>query len=221
LQAPIGILGGTFDPIHFGHLRMAQELCEELQLAGVRFIPAASPPHRDQPQSATAHRVAMTRLAIAGNPAFTLDTRELDRSGPSYTIDTLTDLRAELGADIPLCLLIGGDAFLGLTTWHRWRELPDMAHIVVAHRPGAVPSETAMAHELRTLWQKRRADDPSSLCTSPAGNILLHRITALDISASAIRSTLRHGRSVRYLLPDAVSDYIQTHHLYQKESHGT
>jgi nicotinate-nucleotide adenylyltransferase len=221
LQAPIGILGGTFDPIHFGHLRMAQELYEELQLVCVRFIPASSPPHRGQPQSAITHRVEMTRLAIARNPAFTLDMRELARPGPSYTFDTLTELRAELGPDTPLFLLVGGDAFLGLTTWHRWRELPDMAHIVVAHRPGAVPSEAAMAEELRALWQKRRTDDPASLRTSPAGNILLHRITALDISASAIRSTLRHGRSVRYLLPDAVNDYIQTHHLYQKESHGT
>lgn len=221
MQAPIGILGGTFDPIHFGHLRMAQELYEDLQLAGVCFTPAASPPHRDQPQSAATHRVAMARLAIAGNPAFTLDTRELHRPGPSYTIDTLTDLRVELGADIPLCLLIGSDAFLGLTTWHRWRELLGLAHIVVAHRPGAVPSEAVMVDELRTLWQKHRSDDPASLHTSPAGNILFRRITALDIAASAIRSTLRHGRSVRYLLPDAVSDYIQTHHLYQKESHGT
>jgi len=220
LQA-IGILGGTFDPVHFGHLRMAQELRDELQLASVRFVPAASPPHRDQPQTAAAHRVAMTRLAIAGNPAFSLDTRELDRPGPSYTFDTLTELRAELGRDTPLCLLVGGDAFLGLPTWHRWRELLDLAHIVVAHRPGAIPSEAAMADELRALWEKRRTDDPASLHRSPAGNILLHRITALDIAASAIRSTLRHGRSVRYLLPDAVSDYIQTHHLYQKEPHGT
>jgi nicotinate-nucleotide adenylyltransferase len=221
LQAPIGILGGTFDPIHFGHLRMAQELYEELQLACVRFIPAARPPHRGQPQSTTDHRAAMTQLAIAANSAFTLDMRELDRPGPSYTVDTLTELRAELGADTPLCLLVGGDAFLGLPTWHRWQELLGLAHIVVAHRPGAFPSEAAMAEELRTLWQKRRTDDPSSLRTSPAGNILLHRITALDISASAIRTILRQGRSVRYLLPDAVSDHIQTHHLYQKESNGS
>ncbi|HQR61314.1 MAG TPA: nicotinate-nucleotide adenylyltransferase [Methylophilaceae bacterium] len=217
----IGILGGTFDPIHFGHLRMAQELYDELHLANVHFVPAASPPHRDQPQTTTTHRVAMTRLAIATNPAFTLDTRELGRPGPSYTFDTLSELRAELGADKPLCLLIGGDAFLGLPTWHRWRELLAHAHIVVAHRPGAVPSEAAMSEELRALWRQHGTDNPAHLHASPGGSILLHRITALDISASSIRASLRQGGSVRYLLPDAVADFIQTYHLYQKEPHGT
>lgn len=216
MVAPIGILGGTFDPVHFGHLRMAQELCDELQLAEVRFVPAASPPHRPHPRTDALHRVEMVKLAIVGNPVFRLDARELQRDGASYTYDTLVELRSELGADAPLCLLIGGDAFLGLPTWHRWTELPGLAHIVVAHRPGAVPSEQAMPPALREQWQARRGDHPAELHDSPAGRIWLHAMTALDISASAIRSSIEQGQSPRYLLPDSVCDYINTHHLYLK-----
>lgn len=217
----IAILGGTFDPIHFGHLRLAQELYEAMGLSEVRFIPAARPPHRDQPQSATAHRVAMVQRAIAANLAFTLDTRELEREGPSYTFDTLTALREELGQQASICLLLGGDAFLALTTWRRWQELAELAHIVVAHRPGAVPSEAAMPEALRALWQKCGTKNPADLAAIPSGHMLLHPITALDISASAIREQLQQGHSPRYLLPDVVLDYIQTHHLYQKGPHGT
>jgi nicotinate-nucleotide adenylyltransferase len=216
LAAPVGILGGTFDPIHFGHLRMAQELREELRLTEVRFIPTAIPPHRPHPRTDTRHRVAMVRLAIAGNDAFRLDDRELQRGGASYTYDTLTELRTELGKDTPLCLLIGGDAFLGLPTWHRWTELSDLAHIVVAHRPGAVPSAQAMPPALREVWLARRSNEPEALTATPAGRIWVHAMTALDISASAIRDLLQHLHSPRYLLPDSVCDYIHIHHLYQK-----
>ncbi len=193
---------------------MAQELVEELRLDEVRFVPAAFPPHRPHPLTGTRHRVAMVRLAIAGNPAFRLDERELRRGGASYTVDTLTGLRGELGHETPLCLLIGGDAFLGLPTWHRWQELPGLAHIVVAHRPGAVPTEQAMAPALRALWQTRRCEVPAELHAAPAGRLWSHAMTALDISASAIRATLAQGHSPRYLLPDGVCDYIRHHHLY-------
>lgn len=221
----IGILGGTFDPIHFGHLRMAEELREKLGLERIRFIPAALPPHRASPQTDAFHRAEMVRLAIAGNSAFTLDNRELARAGPSYTFDTLTELRAELGPDVPLSLLIGGDAFFGLHTWHRWRELPDLAHIVVAHRPGAIPREDAMSPDLQQSWQSRGTAQPEDLKVSPAGKILLLPITALDISASAIRTAFMQGNSARYLLPETVRTYIDSHQLYAsqapKESHGT
>lgn len=221
----IGILGGTFDPIHFGHLRMAEELREQLGLERVRFIPAAVPPHRASPQIEAFHRAEMVRLAIAGNPAFTLDNRELARSGPSYSLDTLTELRAELGTETPLCLLIGSDAFLGLHTWHRWRELQDLAHFIVAHRPGTIPREDAMSPELRQVWQQRGTLQPADVQAMPAGRILLLPITALDISASAIRTALVEGRSTRYLMPETVRAYIDSHHLYarqaSKEHHGT
>ncbi|HSI22841.1 MAG TPA: nicotinate-nucleotide adenylyltransferase [Methylophilaceae bacterium] len=221
----IGILGGTFDPIHFGHLRMAEELREKIGLERIRFIPAAIPPHRASPQIEAFHRAEMVRLAIAGNPAFTLDNRELARSGPSYTFDTLNELRAELGADTPLCLLIGSDVYLGLHTWHRWRELLDLAHLVVAHRPGTTPKEDSMSPELRQLWQQRGTLQPADVQVTPAGRILLLPITALDISASAIRTAFMEGRSTRYLIPETVRTYIESHHLYarqaSKEHHGT
>lgn len=193
-----------------------------LGLGEVRFVPSSQPPHRPAPLASAAHRAAMTALAIAGNPAFVLDTRELARDAPSYTVDTLTALRNEWGARAPLVLLLGGDAFLNLHTWHRWRALCDFAHIVVAHRPGAIPVTEAMSAALRDLWQQHHTEDPAELRETPAGRILLKRITLLDISASEIRQTLQSGRSARYLLPDVVLDYIHTHRLYSyKETHGT
>ena len=216
----IGIIGGTFDPIHFGHLRMAQELGEALELDEVRFIPAACPPHRAEPHGTAEQRTEMVRLAIAGNPLFTLDSRELNRPGPSYMVDTLTSLRAELGATPPLYLLLGADAFLGIPSWHRWQTLFELAHIAVAHRPGfALDADHAqMSPALRDAWQSRYRTTPSD---AAAGDILLREITALDISASNIRTRLRHGHSTRYLLPEAAYHYIHSQHLYEKEPHGT
>lgn len=209
----IGILGGTFDPIHCGHLRMAQELGESLGLGEVRFIPSARPPHRTEPCATAKHRAEMVRLAIAGNPLFAFDARELERAGPSYMFDTLTGLRTELGDGVPLYLLLGADAFLGLPTWHRWRELFNLAHIAVAHRPG-VPLNAAhpsMVPELRHEWQLRYSEQPAH---DACGNILLHEITALDISSSAIRAALARDSSPRYLLPEPVLGYILQHELY-------
>lgn len=210
----IGILGGTFDPIHFGHLRMAQELFEMLGLAEVRFVPAANPAHRDTPQTSAQHRAEMVALAISGNPAFTLDTRELHRAGASYTFDTLSELRTELGPEAPIVLLLGGDAFLGLPTWHRWQELADLAHIVVAHRPGTIPNAALLPEKLKDVWQRRAISNPAELHASPAGRMLMQDIPALDISASSIRGILHQGRSPRYLLPESVHSYIHSHQLY-------
>lgn len=220
MSAAVGILGGTFDPIHFGHLRMAEELADSLNLAEVRFLPSARPPHRDAPGVAAGHRAAMVGLGIAGNPRFQLDLRECERSGPSYMVDTLSSLRGELGDRRPLVLLLGADAFLGLPTWHRWQSLFELAHLAVARRPGFMlgPASPDMPATLREVWQQRIA---SALPDAAAGSILLREITALDISASHIREALRHGHSVRYLLPDAVHDYLQQHHLYEKAPHGT
>ena len=219
-MSSVGILGGTFDPIHFGHLRMAEELADSLNLAEVRFLPAARPPHRDAPRVTEAHRVAMVRLAIAHNPRFALDLRECERSGPSYMVDTLTSLREEIGTTRPLVLLLGADAFLGLPTWHRWQSLFELAHLAVAHRPGFTlgPDTPNMPQALREAWRQRHRP---TLPNAVAGSILLREMTALDISASRIRETLRQGRSARYLLPDAVHDYLQQHHLYEKAPHGT
>ncbi len=212
----IGILGGTFDPIHFGHLRLAEELAEALDIAQVRLIPAGHPPHRRRPRAGARHRLEMARLAIAGNPRFVLDEREIAKPGPSYSVDTLSALRAEMPEATPLVLFMGGDAFLGLNTWHQWQRLPDLAHLAVAHRPGfsLATWEDALPDVLRTLLSTHRCELADELLEKPAGRILLHSITQLDISASQIRARALRGKSLRYLLPDAVIAYIQENHLY-------
>jgi nicotinate-nucleotide adenylyltransferase len=207
----IGIFGGTFDPIHFGHLRLAEEMAEGLGLGRVLFIPAGQPPHRGAPRTAASHRLEMVRRAIGGNPRFDADAREVERPRPSYTVDTLTALRAEMGNAQPLWLLLGADAFLELPTWHEWRQLFDLANIAVAARPGAQQFE-AMPDPLKGDVLQRQVADGSA--AGPAGSVLWRRMTPLDISATVIRDTLaRHG-SARYLLPDAVLDYIHEHQLY-------
>ncbi|HMA11636.1 MAG TPA: nicotinate-nucleotide adenylyltransferase [Steroidobacteraceae bacterium] len=206
---PIGIFGGTFDPIHFGHLRLAEEMAEAIGLDRVLFIPAGQPPHRGAPRTAAAHRLEMVRRAVAGNPRFEADAREVNRPCPSYTVDTLSELRAELGNERPLWLLLGADAFLGLPSWHEWRRLFELAHIAVAARPGTqLLTSDAMPEELKNEVLPRRA------AAGPAGSVQLLQTTPLDISATAIRDTLAGHGSARYLLPDAVLDYIHEHQLY-------
>src|SRR5215510_7812775 len=214
--APVGILGGTFDPIHLGHLRLAEEVAQTLRLSGVRFVPSGTPPHRAQPRTAAAHRVAMVRLAVAGNPLFTVDEREVRRSGLAYTFDTLTELRGEIGTTIPVVLMVGADAFLDFATWHRWHELFGLAHVAVAHRPG-FPVERwrdAMPQPLAREYAGRLMQQPLAVHLAPAGGIAVIPFTALDISATAIRALVASGGSPRYLLPDPVLDYIRTEGLY-------
>ena len=210
---PIGVFGGTFDPVHFGHLRLAEEMADALGLERVLFIPAGQPPHRGAPRTAASHRLEMVRRAIAGNPRFVADAREVQRPQPSYTVDTLTALRAELGNEQTLWLLLGADAFLGLPGWHDWRRLFELANIAVAERPGArLMQSGAIMEPLKSeISQRQPAEGPA---IGPAGSVLLRATPPLDISATAIRDILaRHG-SARYLLPDAVLDYIHEHHLY-------
>ena len=210
--SPIGVFGGTFDPIHFGHLRMAEELAEALQLAEVRIIPAGQPPHRGVPRTPAIHRLEMARLAIAGNTRFKLDDREVREVRASYTVDTLADLRAELGAQQPIWLLMGADAFLGLSSWKEWHRLFELAHIAVAHRPGyRLVQSDALNDGLREELERRQV---SNFLEAPAGSILLRPITQLDIAATDIRNRLQAARSVRYLMPDGVLDYIQKNRLY-------
>jgi nicotinate-nucleotide adenylyltransferase len=216
-SAPVGIMGGTFDPVHFGHLRLAQEAAEILGLERVCWVPAGQPWHRAQPKAPAEHRVEMVRLAIAKNPLFELDDSEIRQTAPGYTVETLERLRMTLGADRPLVLLLGTDAFRGLTSWERWRDLFELAHIFVAQRPGHSLTPGGMRAELASEW-RRRAGTPDALRGRPAGSIVAYGTTALDISASAIRAHFAQARSPRYLLPAAVLDYIQAHGLYAKEN---
>lgn len=210
---PIGVFGGTFDPIHFGHLRLAEEMAEEAGLRQVRFIPAGQPPHRRAPHVAVTHRLEMVRRAVCGNPRFFVDAREADDPRPSYTVDTLMALRAELGEAQPLWLLLGADAFLGLPGWHNWRKLFELANIVVAERPGAsVLQSVAVPENLKNEISQRQLT--AGTVAGRAGSVLLRPMTPLAISATAIRDTLARRGSIRYLLPDAVHDYIYEHHLY-------
>lgn len=214
--APLGILGGTFDPVHYGHLRLAQEAAEKVRLDRVRFIPSGTPPHRPAPRTPAAHRLAMVRLAVAGNPLFEVDDRETHRDGPGYTVDTLRALRHESGATKPLVLLLGADAFLDLATWSRWHEIFGLAHVVIAHRPGyPVDSwQDRMPQPLAHEYSARLMRQPLAVHLAPAGGISVVAIAALDISATMIRDCLATAASPRYLLPDSVLAYIQQHALY-------
>jgi nicotinate-nucleotide adenylyltransferase len=213
LPAPVGVFGGTFDPVHFGHLRPALELRERLGMQRMLMIPCSVPPHRPQPCASAAQRLAMLERAVAGEAALEVDERELRRSGPSYMADTLATLRQELG-ETPLCLCLGVDAFLGLPEWERWETLLELAHIVVAHRPGWQLQGETLAAPLQRLLATQRSDEPDELAQHPAGRVLLQPVTQLDISATAIRGHIAAGGSARYLLPDAVWDYIRQEKLY-------
>jgi nicotinate (nicotinamide) nucleotide adenylyltransferase len=215
-RTPHAVFGGTFDPIHYGHLRLAQEMAEMLGLEKVRLIPAGQPPHRGTPTVAPKHRLEMVRLAAEDNPLFEVDGREIQKPAPSYSVETLAELRAELGPERPLVLLLGADAFLGLATWHRWEDLFDLAHIAVAQRPGYAMESwaTAMPLELRDEWENRLTHDAADIRSAAAGKIIARETTRLDISATRIRLMAAGGKNPRYLLPDAVLDYIRSNHLY-------
>lgn len=208
---PVGVLGGTFNPVHYGHLRSALELVERLQLQQLRLMPCAVPPHREAPACSAQHRAAMVDLAVAGEPRLACDSRELQREGKSYTIDSLIELRDELGADLGLYLVMGCDAVLTIDAWHRWRELLDWAHIVVIARPGwHLPQSGTVAR-----WLASHQLPAAAALERPAGGIIVEELRPLAISATEIRDLLTAGRSARYLLPEPVLDYIESHRLYQ------
>jgi nicotinate-nucleotide adenylyltransferase len=208
---PVGVFGGTFDPVHYGHLRSALELVERLELQQLRLMPCAVPPHRDVPTCSADHRAAMVELAVAGEPRLVCDSRELQRRGNSYTIDSLAELRRELGAQRSLCMVMGCDAVLELAGWHRWQELLNWAHVVVIARPGwQLPAQGVVADWL----QEHRLESPGQLCGQPCGGILIEELRPLAISSTEIRNLLAAGHSARFLLPQAVLDYIQSHSLY-------
>lgn len=211
----IGLLGGTFDPVHIGHLRAAVEVVEQFCLDELRLIPCARPPHRATPQVSADQRLAMAREAVRELPAVTVDDRELRRERPSWTIETLESLRGELGRDVQLFLLLGWDAFCGLPTWHRWTEILDFCHILVLQRPDA---DAEIPEVLRNLQAARSVVDPQQL-HGPAGQIAFVWQTPLAVSATQIRNRLAAGQSVRFLVPDGVLDYIEAHGLYRAHIH--
>ena len=212
---PIGVFGGTFDPIHYGHLRTAFEMLQALEFEEVRFMPCGDPPHRGVTFADAELRYRMVEAAIAGQDGFVADDRELHREGPSYTIDTLTELREE-HPERSLGLIVGMDAFLGLSTWHRWNELLDVAHIIVAHRPGWKAPDIGPLGELITEHGTHRVADVHN---ATKGRIHIHAVTQLEISSTEIRDLIAAGRDPRFLMPDALRNLIQENEIYMRGTH--
>lgn len=201
---PVGVFGGTFDPIHLGHLRTGFELLQRLSLAELRWIPVGDPGHREPPLASAELRLAMLRAAVADQPGFVVDDREMRRAGASFTIDTLEELRAELPGR-PLCLVLGMDAFLGFTRWRRWQDILGLAHLVVAHRPGW---ERPMEGELGGLLAARGTTLAADLHAATAGRIYVHAVTQLEISSTGLRDIITSGRDPRFLVPEPVRNII-------------
>ncbi|MFO7530405.1 MAG: nicotinate-nucleotide adenylyltransferase [Marinobacter sp.] len=205
------IYGGTFDPIHHGHLRLAIELCDRLEVERVSLVPCHIPPHRGDTGASAAQRLKLMELALQGEPRLSIDDRELRRAGASYTADTLRQLRQELGPDHPLVMVVGTDAFAGFDRWREWERIPELAHIVVVRRPGpALDPESTPAR----LLERRKVEGVGSLRSTPAGCILELDPPLLDISATGIRERIATGRSPRYLIPDSVWEEIRRQELY-------
>ena len=211
-MSPIGIFGGTFDPIHYGHLRTAFEMLQALRFGELRFVPSGDPPHRGKTYAPASLRLDMVRAATANEPRFIVDDSEVQRQGPSYTVDTLALMRQEQ-PDAPMGLILGMDAFLGLTDWHRWDEILDYAHIVVAHRPGWRAPDIGAIGELITEHGTHRIDD---LHERRDNLIYIHAVTQLEISSTEIRDLVGAGRDPRFLMPDVVRNVITETKCYQE-----
>lgn len=218
LTGVLGLLGGTFDPAHNGHRALAEAALASGAVDRVRWLPAGLPPHRAGPQASAEHRLALVELLIADQPAFELDAGEIGaaaRGEPSYTVLTLERLRRELGPRQPLALILGADAFLGLPSWHRWAEIPALAHLLVTTRPGSTLLAASLPEALRGLWDNARIDDPKQLASAPSGLIHCFPMTPLDISATELRRRLPDPDApLDGLLPPALLRYIRHHHLY-------
>ena len=213
-KSSIGLLGGTFDPIHHGHLRAAIEIYEQFQLDEIRFIPCKTPPHRTTPQSSAKNRLEMAKLAVIDTP-FTIDDREMHREGPSYTVDTLISLRKE-NPNASLCMIVGADAFLLLPTWHQWEKIIQLANIIVMYRAGCpAPDLNTLAEPLK----KHVLASHEKIIDFNCGKITQHMITSLDISASQLRHLIKTGHSTQFLLPANVLAYIEKHGLYDYPGH--
>jgi nicotinate-nucleotide adenylyltransferase len=215
----IGLIGGSFDPVHFGHLRVAEEIGERFDLQIVEFIPCMIPPHKPASSiTVPRHRIAMLRRALSGNSRFRLSEKEIKRGGVSYLYDTLAEYRKDLGAGAHLFFIMGMDSFLEIATWHRYEDLFGMAHFIVAARPGYRRPALAEILPARVARTFKRARDPGDRIQHESGTwVYFEKVSFLEISATDIRTRIASGRSVRYLLPEPVRTYIERHHLYRND----
>jgi nicotinate-nucleotide adenylyltransferase len=210
----LALFGGTFDPIHYGHLKPVEQLAKEASLDRVVLLPNNVPPHRPQPEASAQQRLQMVQLAVQGNPLFSVDARELEVDTPSYTIVTLETLRKEYGAERPLAFIIGQDSLLTLHKWHRWENLLDVCHLLVMARPGY--AEHLDTPELQDWYDQHHVDDAAKLKQQPHGFIYQAKTPLLDISATEIRHRRHEGKSFEDLVPKAVERYIESNSLYTK-----
>ena len=212
----VGIFGGTFDPIHYGHLRVAQEIVETVGLQKMYFVPAGIPRLRHSPVASSQHRVEIVRLAIQKNPDFVLDEREIYRDGVSYSIDTVREFKQEFGEEVRLCFILGADAFIKLPEWNNWKELFNLCHFIVSTRPGYSLTliKELLSKELREECSQRWVSNTESLRKDTSGLIFIASTTMLDISATSIRAHIAVGRSVRHLVPSVTVNYISENKLY-------
>ncbi|OZG71954.1 nicotinate-nicotinamide nucleotide adenylyltransferase [Hahella sp. CCB-MM4] len=212
MPSPLVVLGGTFDPVHHAHLRTALEI---QQLLGrdteVQLLPCGDPRHRAAPHASARHRLEMLRLAVSFEPGLVVSDREVNRTGATYTVDTLIELREEEGPERPIIFVMGGDAFLSLPKWHRWVEIIQLAHIMVINRPNWSNNGQG---ELSELLRRHTATNLNELTELPSGRIAECALTQLDISSTQVRALIKDGQSPRFLIPDLVLDYIRSHHLY-------
>ena len=205
-------MGGTFDPVHNGHLRTAVEILDRFHYSSLKLVPCFQPVHKGRPSVTPEQRLEMTRLAISSDVRLGVDTREIQREGPSYSIDTLRDIRAEIGASEPLIMVLGMDSFLSLPTWHDWQALIQYAHLLVVSRPGWEPD---LISELSAFCENYRAGSPHELQCAPSGRVWFETLTPLGISSSMIRALARKNEGIAYLLPEPVQHYIEQHQLYR------
>ena len=212
----VGIFGGTFDPIHYGHLRVAEEIVETVGLQKMYFVPAGMPRLRHSPVASSQHRVEIVRLAIQKNPDFVLDEREIYRDGVSYSIDTVREFKQEFGEEVRLCFILGADAFIKLPEWNNWKELFNLCHFIVSTRPGYSLTliKELLSKELREECSQRWVSNTESLKKDTSGLIFIASTTMLDISATSIRAHIAVGRSVRHLVPSVTVNYISENKLY-------
>jgi nicotinate-nucleotide adenylyltransferase len=207
----IGVLGGTFDPIHHGHLRLALEMSEQLGLEKVHLIVSANPPHRQMPQTPAEMRFEMVKLAIENEKNLIADDREIKRNRPSYTVETLLEMREEVGKELPICLILGMDAFLGLLTWFKWEKLLELAHLIITQRPEI---NQTFSEPLQKLLEKHQIYDINKIKEKSAGYILFEAVPMLNISATQIRQCFIKKQNPRYLLPESVLKFISQQGLY-------
>ena len=211
-KSGVAIMGGTFDPIHNGHLRTAVEVLDRYHYSELRLIPCFQPVHKGWPSVSPQQRLEMAKLAISGDSRLRVDSREMDREGPSYSVDTLRDIRSEIGPNESLIMVLGMDSFLSLPTWQNWQELIQYSHLLVVSRPGWEPD---LISELSAFCENYRAASSHELQCAPSGRVWFETLTPLGISSSMIRALARKNESIAYLLPEPVQKYIEQHQLYR------